>query len=264
MTSLQSEYDRQHATGYWSSHSEGARKSETHDFLMGRVEWLSDALGEVHLPAALSILEIGFGTGDLAHALAKEGHTVTAVDFSAEAVNQASKRLAHKNLLFLRGDFDNSTALGPFDLVISAGTVEHTDSPGDAIQRISEAMSPGGSAFITCPHFLNIRGAIWMTLHLCGGVVSNTDRHFITPSQMADWAGRAGLELAHFDSFDDDWGNGGLYLKDMLDRVPKAMRDGRLVRTNTAWQQYAQWMAETQGVTRGDGATAFYHMRKSG
>lgn len=255
------EYDRQHAAGYWPAHSKGAQLSETTAVILEEVEWFAETNDR-----CFRVLEVGFGTGDLAFALASQGFEVVAVDFSEEAVKNASEAHRHRSLTFLRGTFEDISLLGEFDIVISAGTVEHTDSPAETVKRLHAVTRPSGLCLITCPHFTNLRGAIWMTLHLVGGVMSKTDRHFITPQQMKTYANDAGFDVSNWSSrwtsFDHSWANGALCVDDMLDRVPNACRDGGLELKHRA--EWEEWLRGTlKEEIQASGATALYQLRRT-
>lgn len=84
---------------------------------------LSDNLHRLKLSKS-KIVVLGCGSGNDAAYLAQQGHIVTAIDFSAEALSQAQKKYGHlENLRFIQADAFNlpQELYDQFDLVI-----EHT------------------------------------------------------------------------------------------------------------------------------------------
>ncbi len=92
------------------------------------------ALGALDLPAGLSVLDLGTGTGSLARALAERGHAVTGVDVAERLLRRAARRVPAAS--FRRMDIAglDGVADGSFDLV-TAGYVLHGLSP--ALRRLA-------------------------------------------------------------------------------------------------------------------------------
>lgn len=111
-----------------------------------KVYKLSDSVAWI---AYQQVLDIGSGLGDNAIYLAKKGLSVTGVDFSPEALEEARKRLSEASspatdkLTFLEGDaFSLDTILGDkaFDTALDCSLM-HCFSPGDQKRYIS-SLSP--------------------------------------------------------------------------------------------------------------------------
>lgn len=118
---------------YWSNETQITKENFWSDIYRGSenpgwnletaAEALKDMLPRIKLPRS-RILVLGCGAGHDAALFAREGHIVTAVDFSKEAIQKAKQKYSqHHNLQFLEknvfelpADWKNS-----FDLVI-----EHT------------------------------------------------------------------------------------------------------------------------------------------
>jgi len=73
-----------------------------------------------------NILDIGFGRGELAHALSVGGYNVVAVDYSQDSYDIATSRfLMSDSLKFICGDICDIQLDGKFDIFILADVVEH-------------------------------------------------------------------------------------------------------------------------------------------
>lgn len=156
---------------------------------------------------------------------------------------------------------DNET---PFDVVVTLGTIEHMDDPQAFLVRVERLMSPKGKMLITCPHFINIRGFVWMALALLLEVpMSRSDLHFVHPWQMREWAKAAGLAVESTRSVDHDRGNGAWLIRDFRKRLPNALRDAGIGTAGvesylTHLQSLVDYMARQAERYRLDGATALY------
>lgn len=103
------------------------------------------------LGRCLRVLDLGGGTGGLAVPLAEQGHTVTVVDPSADALASLRRRSAESTaasrISAVQGDSDTLRevlAPGSVDLVCCHGTLEVVDDPDQALQRIADVLAPGG------------------------------------------------------------------------------------------------------------------------
>ncbi len=101
----------------------------------------------------LRVLEIGCGTGTLALRLAREGHRVTAVDISEEAVGFA-RRLA-AGLAAVTFEVAGADRLpyadASFEAVVAAKVLDHLDRAGleRAAAEIRRVLAPGGAFLAT-------------------------------------------------------------------------------------------------------------------
>ena len=102
-------------------------------------------------------IELGSGRGDLATLLAQEGATVTLLDSSDRALDQARHRFSRLGLRgdFMRGDLFNVVDLGKsFDVAISSGVIEHFagEQRTRAIQSHADSLRRGGLVIISVPN----------------------------------------------------------------------------------------------------------------
>ncbi|HYH90217.1 MAG TPA: class I SAM-dependent methyltransferase [Solirubrobacteraceae bacterium] len=87
-----------------------------------------------HLPAAPArVLEIGCGSGALAHAMARLGHDVLAVDPSAPEGD-----------LFRRVTLEELADPGPFDAVVASRSLHHIHDLPAALDKVAALLAPGG------------------------------------------------------------------------------------------------------------------------
>jgi SAM-dependent methyltransferase len=89
--------------------------------------------------ARARILDVGCGSGGLAQALGAAGYAVTAIDSSAEAVQQARGRgIAARQADFLE------FAGGPFDVVLFSFALHHISPLSGAVDKARALLAPGG------------------------------------------------------------------------------------------------------------------------
>lgn len=102
------------------------------------------------------VLDIGCGAGDLAIALARRGHQVTAVDISRVAIEQARAKAAGEGLT-VRFEVQDATRLSlpsaPFDSVFDSGLLHSlVRRGGDAADAYLAALpglaAPGATVFV--------------------------------------------------------------------------------------------------------------------
>jgi SAM-dependent methyltransferase len=93
-------------------------------------------LDQVGTPPA-QVLEIGCGEGELSHALARAGHSVTAIDPRAP-----------EGPIFRRVGIEEFTDPGPFDYVVAILSLHHIEDLGGALDKIADALRTGGSLVV--------------------------------------------------------------------------------------------------------------------
>ncbi len=111
--------------------------------------------------ASLEILDLGGGTGGDAVRLAREGHRLTVVDPSPDALASLHRRSLDEGVaegvIGILGDtIDLLEHVGPdrFDLVICHGVLEYVDDPDQALDVVAKVLRPGGhvSAVVASRH----------------------------------------------------------------------------------------------------------------
>jgi trans-aconitate methyltransferase len=88
------------------------------------------------------ILDLGCGTGQLTAEIARRGAKVIGIDASQDMIDQAQKNFP--DIWFELGDATEFKTTHPFDAVFSNAVLHWIKRPADAIERIWDALRPGG------------------------------------------------------------------------------------------------------------------------
>jgi ubiquinone/menaquinone biosynthesis C-methylase UbiE len=132
------------AATYDDHHGHGIKSAEE------RRAWktlLAGVLGE----RALSILDVGCGTGEISLLLAEMGHAVTGLDLSDKMLDRARLKAesAGYTTVFRNGDAENPPfADGIFDVIINRHVLWTLPNPQTAVQSWNRVLKPGGKAVI--------------------------------------------------------------------------------------------------------------------
>ena len=128
--------------------STSERRSPGRELVRTGVVW--DAVA-ARLQKTARIVDIGGGTGGFAVRLAGEGHTVTVVDPSPDALAALDRRADEAGVADLvtgvQGDVaDLEAHVGPelADVVLCHGVLEVVPDPGAALRTIADVLRPGG------------------------------------------------------------------------------------------------------------------------
>ena len=89
-------------------------------------------------PAQARILEIGCGDGELARALARDGHSVTAIDPQAP-----------EGSIFRRIPLEGFDEAGTFDAIVANRSLHHVHELGPALEKIEALLEPDGALIIS-------------------------------------------------------------------------------------------------------------------
>lgn len=114
------------------------------------------------------LLELGCGSGWLAHRLARMGWEVVPMDFSSHAVDQVRKRYGLEGIV---GTLPHPRVEdGTFDAVTMGAVLEHVHDPHRMIAAAARALRPGGRMLIAVPNLdgwgFRTFGEDWHGLHL--------------------------------------------------------------------------------------------------
>ena len=130
--------------------STSERRAPGRDDVRTGVVW--DAV-QARLAAGSRVVDIGGGTGGFAVRLAQQGHPVTVVDPSPDALAALDRRADEAGVADLvtgvLGDTADladleETAAGSADVVLCHGVLEVVPDPAAALRTIAEVLRPGG------------------------------------------------------------------------------------------------------------------------
>ncbi len=126
------------------------RRSVSHNFLLGL---LDSQLGQL-IPGEgrpLDVVDVGGGTGDLAASLARQGHSVTVVDPSPDALASLDRRTSeagvNRRVQGVQGDAADIVRLighQAVDVVVCHRVLDVLDSPEQALEAMAAVLRPGG------------------------------------------------------------------------------------------------------------------------
>lgn len=144
------EFDRQAAT--WSARYDGGggMAARVGGFVMA-LENLGIRRGQV--------LDFGCGTGNIAAALANEGHSMFLVDMSPKMLAVATSRheLAHARTIAFAGGVRLELADQSLDAVIASSVLEYVEDPSPVIAEFRRVLVPGGVFVATVPSDSSLR-----------------------------------------------------------------------------------------------------------
>lgn len=211
------------------------------------------------------VLDVGCGTGQIDYLIAKRrAKYVLGIDYSSEAIKHAKAIYNLPNLFFEKKDLKDVT--GKFDVVLSLGTLEHTDKPFLVLYRISRLVKPGGSVIVTCPNWVNPRGYMLQTLwRLFRARITLADLHYLTPIEFDAWAKKLGMKL-RWRTVDHDWAHGDKLVEDFRRRIPNVLRDSKLFSKKEYIDDLINWIkthiVPLERNTKFGGVTGVYHYKK--
>jgi len=127
------------------------------------------------------VLDLGFGTGTLAHRLYQDGYEITGVDFSPRMIRLAQEKMPEAHLFccdFSQGLPEN---LGRFDAIVSTYALHHlTDEEKPVFLRgLLRHLKPGGKIYIGDVAFES-REALEACRRQCGGEWDDEECYFVT------------------------------------------------------------------------------------
>jgi len=112
------------------------------------------------LKPELEVLEIGAGTGRFTLLVAPRVRRVTAVDLSANMLQQLTEKMEKqklKNIDRVHGDFMQIDFSKRFDLIVGFSAIEYIKDKDALFGKIAALLKPGGQLVLTTPHHTFIR-----------------------------------------------------------------------------------------------------------
>jgi len=132
-------------------------------------DWHLDALSLSPFVKGLDVLEVGCGAGDFAIHLALQKAKVTAVDFSAEAIEIAKQKSKKQNqqINFQVADAQSLPfANESFDLIFSCECLEHIPDPRKAVNELYRVLKPSGYLILSTENYSNAMILGWIVAWL--------------------------------------------------------------------------------------------------
>jgi SAM-dependent methyltransferase len=141
--------------------------------------WHANALALARPTPDQDVVEVGCGVGDFAITLAPNARSMTAVDFSREAIAQATTkgRVQGSPARFLVG---SAEALplpdASCDVLYSCECLEHVPNPPLALREMFRVLRPGGRLVLTTENYSNFIALYWAWCAI-RGVPYNSGEH---------------------------------------------------------------------------------------
>jgi 2-polyprenyl-6-hydroxyphenyl methylase/3-demethylubiquinone-9 3-methyltransferase len=150
----------------WESVPEGAQPRDLElrrSFLLERLRRLEGAAGRTahgggrvadgprRSAAALRVLDVGCGEGQLTYAIAQAGYEVLGIDVAEEPLRRARGRHPGLELRRVEPDGDWPLADASFDAVWAGETIEHVFDTARWMSELRRVLRSGGSAILSTP-----------------------------------------------------------------------------------------------------------------
>ncbi|MFM8624757.1 MAG: bifunctional 2-polyprenyl-6-hydroxyphenol methylase/3-demethylubiquinol 3-O-methyltransferase UbiG [Betaproteobacteria bacterium] len=167
-----------------------------------RLDWICDIVpidGQ-------RVLDVGCGGGILADAMARRGAEVLGIDLATRALRVAQLHALEAQTPRVQYREISAEALAAeqpagFDVVTCMEMLEHVPDPSSVVRACASLVKPGGHVFFSTLNrnpksfLFAIVGAEYVLKLLPKG--THEYAKFIKPSELAQYARRAGLELQH-------------------------------------------------------------------
>jgi 2-polyprenyl-3-methyl-5-hydroxy-6-metoxy-1,4-benzoquinol methylase len=155
-----------------------------------------------HVRSGDRVLEIGCAPGKhLAWVASRLGADIAGIDYAAPGVaftRHLMEQLGITADIRCESLEETSFAGGSFDVVYSAGVIEHFDDPTPIVRRHVELVRPGGTCVITIPNYGRLYGRIQGWLDPENLSIHNTA--IMEPAVLAELAPKdlcAAIEVSH-------------------------------------------------------------------
>lgn len=197
-----------------------------------RLRFLSDRLQQF-APQARAILDIGCAQGSLAIHLGEKGLTVTGNDIRDSYIQYAKLRDDRRCVNFQAGNFMTAGYREQFDAVFFTEVIEHLIDHDEFLQKIRDALKPGGTLFVTTPNQEYFRERLPSFTQI--DLVANKSREFsargedhfylFKKSELIGLFERNGFSMLHHEYFLPFIQNGSLKLRLLWKVIPRRMME---------------------------------------
>lgn len=168
-----------------------------------RLEWIN---GLIPL-SGLKVVDVGCGGGILADAMARKGAQVTGIDLATKSLKVAQLHALEAGTTGVQYREISAEALaaeqaGQFDVVTCMEMLEHVPDPASVVRACVQMVKPGGHVFFSTLNrnpksfLFAIVGAEYILKLLPKG--THEFARMIKPSELANWARDAGLDVQGF------------------------------------------------------------------
>jgi 2-polyprenyl-6-hydroxyphenyl methylase/3-demethylubiquinone-9 3-methyltransferase len=162
--------------------------------------------------AGRAVVDVGCGGGLLSEAMARKGARVTGLDLAADLL-----KVAELHALEAQVDVDYrlesaeehaASHAGRYEIVTCMEMLEHVPDPVAVVQALAALARPGGHLFLSTlnrtprAYLRAVLGAEYVLRILPRG--THSYEKFIRPSELAEWARRAGLRTVDIAGLDYD------------------------------------------------------------
>ena len=232
----------------------GKSMSQDAQYVLGLVDWKDKR-----------VLDVGCGTGALTRSIAQHSAIkVVGVDYAQAAIDTAKKGSTLAQTSYLCASFVEHDFTEKFDVICSLGTLEHLDDPFKSLEKMKRLLAPHGQIIIACPHFLNLRGYIWMALSVLFKIpMSLSDLHFIHPWDISAWGRLLGMSTDLVGTVDQDWSSGTKLITDFQKRLKNALQDANMSTDRLGdYLMYLEKVVQhlSDNDIKMEGATAIYRI----
>ena len=167
-----------------------------------RLEWIHQ---QAHLTGK-KVVDVGCGGGILAEAMAGKGADVLGIDLAGKSLKVAQLHALESGAKVqyreISAEALAAEQAGQFDVVTCMEMLEHVPNPASVVQACAQLVKPGGWVFFSTLNrnpksfLFAIVGAEYVLKLLPRG--THEYARFIKPSELAQWAREAGLNVQGF------------------------------------------------------------------
>lgn len=182
-----------------------------------------------------TVLDIAAAQGNFSLALAEAGYRVTWNDLREDLAGYVRLKHEHGEIEYRPGDVFSLDLSQQFDIVLMTEVIEHVAHPDSFLARVASFVVPGGHVVVTTPNGGYFRNTLPRFSDCADPAVyearqfqPNADGHIflLHDDELADLAGRAGLETRNLRLFATPLTCGHLGSEPLLHWLPRAVVSG--------------------------------------
>jgi SAM-dependent methyltransferase len=208
---LSPDHYRQYALRKTASRYDMCREP-SEDYYAGiYLHFIREDLGDRFGARALTILDMGCGQGRLSIPLAKDGHSLTGIDISGDAIGMARAYASreHVGVKWVAGDLSSLKQIHPdalFDCIICTEVLYMVEDPDELIRQLLGRLREGGILLLSLRtrfYYLltGIKRRDWGMVSLVAsrfsGTLNGLPFHWHTKASVQDMLSHLGLRPIH-------------------------------------------------------------------